>query len=235
MDFTLHLVADLNEVWLPAASDSPAMRRLEAFLACFPKVHLTILTDLSLPSALKCLEEVSDAVPDHWVALDGVELHHRNSRGAWWKDLDYPVWRSWFRGDGLRSEASPEERPTPAGVDRVTAIGFLEAQWNAPRPMAFAGNPERDWPLMQCADIAVPVGAQLRAPGPPNVFHLVPGMPFAAGLLDLLHSLLPGGEPRSPEPLAWPQTRSHRSGTEEPAYGAGAQFNNPPLTPGRQP
>jgi len=239
MDFTLHLVADFDEVWLPAAFDAPSMRRLEAFLGCFPGVVLTLLSAQSLPIALGRLERHSDVLPEHWVTQNGKALHHRTHQGSWGEDLDFPHWLSWSRETAQIEElAQGESGETSAPLiseKRAIAIEFLAAQWEEPRLLAVAATPWRDGGLLQSAHVPIAVGPTFQEGALARGFHLAPGKDLAAGILRALLTLSPPGQAEESGPVS---TYESRLLSREPASTIRMQsFPTRPETsiPGRQP
>ncbi|MDP2875872.1 MAG: hypothetical protein Q8O00_06785 [Holophaga sp.] len=190
MNFSLHLVADFDEVWLPAAFDAPSMRRLEAFLGCFPGVVLTLLSAQPLPIVLERLDRYTDVLPDHWVTQNGKALHHRSLHGSWEEDLDFPHWLPWPRestGGGEWASRESGGIPTPlVGEERATAIEFLTSQWEESLPLAVAATPWRDWGLLQSAHVPITVGPTFQEEPPSRGFQLAPGKALAAGILGAL-------------------------------------------------
>lgn len=239
MDFTLHLVADFDEVWLPAAFEGPSMRRLEAFLGCFPGVALTLLSAQSLPIALERLERHSDVLPDHWVTQDGKTLHHRSLHGSWEEDLDFSHWLSWPReliGTEEWAERESGGISTPLiGAERATAIEFLAAQWEEPRSLAVAATPWRDWGLLQSAHVPITVGPTFQEEPLSRGFHLAPGKALAAGILGALLSLIPPSHLEEREPTVSQEAPLSREGSVKAMRMKSFPIRHETQIPGRQP
>jgi hypothetical protein len=238
MDFTLHLVADFDEVWLPASFDAPRMRKLETFLGCFPGVVLTLLSAQSLPIALERLERHSDVLPDHWVTRNGKAMHHRNRHGSWVEDLEFPNWLAWPREPAQTEELAPRETwGTSAylsGKERATAIEFLEAQWEEPRLLAVAATPWKDWGLLQSAHFPIVVGPMSQEGRLARGFHLAAGQGLAAGILGALLTLCPPSQVEEPKPVAPHQARPFSDSRASALRNQSFPIRQDPAVPGRR-
>jgi hypothetical protein len=196
LSHTIHLTVHLDRIWLHAAAHAPSMRRLEAFLNCFPGVDLTLFTARSLPSALEQLEQVSDILPKHWVTQDGAVMHHRTDSGTWIEDKNYAEALACIQNQGeggFPPDDSVGSSSFSIGERQAIALGFLEAQWNAPRPLVVIGNPEEDLILLKIADYPLLTHSGSLDHELHKTFRIDPGPGMGKDILGILLAITRGG------------------------------------------
>jgi len=96
---SLHLVSDLDGIWLPAAGRKSDLERLEAFLGRHPGIVLSFATGRTLDSALSALSGMAERLPRYLVTDVGTAIYQRDAHGRWVELEDYARWveRRWDR------------------------------------------------------------------------------------------------------------------------------------------